>query len=82
MVRIFDYIKIAIRYIGNLTFWNREGWYIGEPTSESQSLRILLRQKPYHQRTCKMCKRKFWSYNKPNVCFRIECYFTYHTQGI
>lgn len=84
MVRLLNSIKIAFQYVGNLFFWNKEGWYIGnegtEPPVQSQVFRIKTGKKPYHERTCVMCKRKFWTYKKTDVCFRIECYFKYKLQ--
>lgn len=72
-------IKVFFNYWMNLLVWNREGWYIGDyPSSESQQFRIMTRQKVYREHTCKMCKRKFWSYKNPSVCFRMECYLTFY----
>jgi hypothetical protein len=83
MRKINKFLKILFTYTTNLFIYNREGWYIGDvPNPDSQGFRIMTKQKPYHERTCKMCKRSFWSYKKVDVCFRIECYFKYHLQEV
>lgn len=72
-------IKAFLMYLVNFFFYNKEGWYIGDvPTPEAQSFRVMTHQKPYTERTCVMCKRKYWSHKKSEVCFRIECYMNYH----
>lgn len=79
MVRFFYSIKVFLTYWMNIFVYNHEGWYIGDmPPPDAQNFRMLIKQKLYHERTCKMCKRKFWSYKKPDMCFRMECFLTYH----
>jgi len=78
-----SFLKVLFMYLGNLFIWNRDGWYIGDyPSSDAQGWRIITKQKVYRELTCKMCKRKFWSYKKPDVCFRIECYFKYNLRRL
>lgn len=80
MGRIFDSIRVFFTYWMNIFLYNREGWYLGygEPTAEAQNFRIMAHQKPYQERTCKICKENFWSHKKSNVCLRMKCYFAYH----
>jgi len=72
-------IKAFFTYWMNILVWNKEGWYIGDSVpADTQGFRVITKQKVYRELTCKMCKRKFWSYKKPDTCFRFECYMTYH----
>jgi hypothetical protein len=73
------FLKVLFSYVTNLFIYNKEGWYIGDgaPSGDSQLFRVRAGKKPYSERTCVMCKRDFWSHKKPEVCFRIECYFKY-----
>lgn len=68
-------IKAFLSYWMNILVWNKEGWYIGDTVpSDTQGFRVITKQKVYREHTCKVCKGKFWSYKKPNTCFRMECY--------
>ena len=80
MGRIRVFLRTLVRYIINLFIYNKEGWYISDkdPMPEAQMFRIKTGKKPYHQRRCVMCGRDFWTYNKGDVCFRIECFFKYN----
>jgi hypothetical protein len=81
MGRFFNSIKVFFTYWVNLLVWNKEGWYIGEPSADAQGFRAMTKQKVYRQHTCKVCKRDFWSYKKPDTCFRMECYINWNTRS-
>jgi len=82
MGRICNNIKVFFAYWMNFFIWNKEGWYVGDvPPSDTQGFRIMTKQKPYTERTCKVCKETFWSHKKSNVCFRLKCYMSYYRRG-
>jgi hypothetical protein len=77
--RFFKVIGIFFSYLGNLFIWNKMGWYIGDsPPVDSQGFRIITKQKPYHERTCRICRRPFWSYKKSDICYDPRCYIKFN----